>query len=87
MDSLEKNIMVNQEDKMSCVYDRFDLEQEIMRCWNILEDLKILQENILNGGTVDENANINLGIMSLYEKKFEKLFEIFELLVHFKKIP
>ena len=87
MDSLEKNIMANQEDKMSCVYDRFDLEQEIMRCWNILEDLKILQENILNGGTVDENANINLGIMSLYEKKFEKLFEIFELLVHFKKIP
>ncbi len=73
-------------DKAFNQYDRFDLEQQIMTCWNIVEDLKVLSDSILEGGTPDENANICIGIEALYQKKFDKLFRIFESLVQEKKL-
>ena len=27
--------------------DRFDLEQQIMKCWNITEEIQLLNENVL----------------------------------------
>jgi len=59
--------------------DIFDLEQGIMTCWNIIEDLKMLNEAVLERDlTDDEISNILLGIERLYNLKFEKLFELFE---------
>jgi len=59
--------------------DIFDLEQSIMHCWNIVEDLKMLNEAVLERDlSVDEISNILLGIERLYNLKFEKLFEMFE---------
>ena len=58
--------------------DRFDLEQEIMSCWNVVEDLKMIYaaEHLYD----DEDAMMNalLGIGSLYELKFQKLWNTFE---------
>jgi hypothetical protein len=60
---------------------RFDLEQEIMECWNITTDVSDVYEYVMNGegselttSERDRVANILLGISQLYELKFNKLF-------------
>lgn len=67
--------------------DRFDLEQNIMKCWNVTEDIYLLYENVMEKElTKDQIANALLGLHQLYEMKFEKLFDNFETLVHEKKL-
>lgn len=67
--------------------DRFDLEQNIMKCWNVTEDIYLLYENVMEKElTTDQIANALLGLHQLYEMKFEKLFDNFETLVHDKKL-
>lgn len=68
--------------------DRFDLEQHIMKCWNVTEDVDLLYRTVLDGPemTTDEISNALLGIKTLYEMKFNELFDTFEQLVHEKKI-
>ena len=60
--------------------NRFDLEQDIMNCWHVVDDIDILYENVCEGRqfTDDEMANILLGLRGLYQLKFEKLFDTFE---------
>jgi hypothetical protein len=65
--------------------NRFDLEQEIMECWNITSDIDDVYEYVMNGNgnelSTDERdrvANILLGVSQLYELKFNKLFNTFE---------
>ena len=58
---------------------RFDLEQQILDCWGIAEDLDILFEAILDKNLErDKIANIVLGMKDLYQLKFEKTFNTFE---------
>ena len=67
--------------------DRFDLEQGILQCWNVVDDIDLLYENVMDKDmTTDEIANTLLGLQQLYKMKFEKLFDTFEKLVHDKKI-
>ena len=67
--------------------DRFDLEQHIMKCWNITDDLDVLSKAVRDVDfDVGETANILLGIRQLYEIKFSNLFSCFEDLVKQKKI-
>ena len=60
--------------------DRFDLEQDIMNCWQVVEDLKTFSRRYLDGPkmTEDDVANIMIGIESLYQIKFEQMFNTFE---------
>lgn len=64
--------------------NRFDLEQEIMECWNITSDINDVFEYVMNGdgkltpADRDRVANILLGMSQLYELKFNKLFNTFE---------
>lgn len=52
--------------------DRFDLEQDIMNCWNVVDDLKmLLRMGTVNQETVD-------AITVLYQQKFEALWATFE---------
>lgn len=65
---------------------RFDLEQGIMNCWSIVEDVEDvaeLVENIegLKPEKQDEVVNLLLGIAALYKHRFEKTFGIFEDLI------
>ena len=62
--------------------DRFDLEQQIMACWNVTSDIDTLCEGVLESDmTTDQIANILLGIKQLYELKFDKMFRTFEELI------
>jgi hypothetical protein len=62
--------------------DRFDLEQQIMSCWNVVEDIKMVQEMTdLRKVSEDELANALLGLQTLYQMKFEVLFNTFEKMI------
>ena len=54
---------------------RFDLEQKIMHCWGVVDDLKMLVE-----AEADKNAFASLA--TVYQYKFESLFKEFEDLIH-----
>ena len=68
--------------------DRFDLEQQIMKCWNITEEIQLLNENVLERDemTTDQISNFLLGLATIYDLKFEKLFDQFSEMVQEKKI-
>jgi hypothetical protein len=72
--------------------DRFDLEQQILDCWKIVDDIKLLDKNVLEGKiegrnlTQDEISNYLLGLESIYELKFEQLFDTFGSLIKQSKI-
>lgn len=61
------------------IKDRFDFEQQIMKCWNVCDDLDELYEGVLERDmTTDEIANVVLGLKQLYSLKFQTLMEGFE---------
>lgn len=68
--------------------DRFDLEQQILGCWSITDEIKLLNEQVLenNNFTKDQISNYLLGLETIYAVKFEQLFGTFETLLQDKKI-
>ena len=60
-------------------FDRFDLEQGIMQCWNVVEDIKLLAQR---NAPVEDFA----AVATLYQHKFEELFAQFEDGIHERKI-
>jgi len=56
---------------------RFDLEQEIMSCWNVVDELKLLLDR-WDSITEDEKLNIIIGLSNLYNLKFDVMFNTFE---------
>lgn len=64
----------------------FKLEEQIMQAWNVIDDINLLYHHFgdhpkfagLSAGAEDEMANLMLGITSMYQLKFEKLFHTFE---------
>ena len=67
--------------------DRFDLEQNIMKCWSVTDDIDMVYKNVMESDmTNDDIANALLGLKTLYNMKFEELFSNFETLVHERKI-
>jgi hypothetical protein len=59
---------------------RFDMEQEIMTAWQVLDDIKMLSAR---AGTTQEDWD---AVGRLYQIRFETLFETFENLIHDGKI-
>ena len=57
--------------------DRFDLEQGIMNCWNVCEDIQLLLDS---WDKLDEDGKQNflIGLKQMYQLKFERTFEQFE---------
>ena len=61
-----------------------DLEQPIMDCWNICEDLKTVYTQLCDGErepTIDEITNALMGMQQLYQWKFEQLFHKYEMVI------
>jgi hypothetical protein len=61
----------------------FDLEQSILQCWNVCDDLNLLYSETMERPrplTQDELANILLGMKLMYQMKFEKCFSEFEVI-------
>jgi hypothetical protein len=54
---------------------RFDMEQEIMQAWQVLDDIRMLSAK---EGTTKEDWD---AVTRLYNIRFETLFETFEQLI------
>ena len=58
---------------------QFDLEQQIMTCWGIIDDIKCLTKIAdMRQVTEDERQNYLLGLETIYQAKFEILQDMFE---------
>ena len=58
--------------------DRYDVEQSLMSCWGIIDDIKLLSETVLDGKmNTDEVANYLIGLHSVYGLKFQNCFDQF----------
>ena len=58
-----------------------DLEQHIMDCWSVCNDLETVFKQIGDGDrdpTPDELMNTLMGMQQLYQWKFEQLFNKYE---------
>ena len=82
----ESNIKEDNEmtDKMQ------DLEHHIMECWQLVDDVKLLYEQVMDKDLhkdQDRLANALLGLHTLYEMKFERAFNTYEevLKQHYKE--
>lgn len=68
-------------------FDRFDMEEQLMRCWNILEQIDTITEGVLEHDWNSDNvANATAGIKQIYQLEFEKLWDMFEAGIREKKI-
>ena len=67
--------------------DRFDLEQHIMKCWNVTDDVDLAYRSIMDKDmSTDSVANLLLGIKTIYDLRFEELFAQFEKMIGEGKI-
>lgn len=55
-----------------------DLEQEVLQCWGITQDLDLLAEEIEDN---DDLCNKVLGIKHVYDMRFNKAWTTYEKLV------
>jgi len=65
--------------------DRFDLEQNIMQCWNVCDDIQLMLDMY---DKLDEDAKQNylIGLKQMYQMKFERLWDNFEGCIRRKQI-
>lgn len=64
----------------------FDLEQQILDCWKVTDDVDMVTKYFLDdpkfsdvsGETWDELANKMLAIKELYDLKFDRMWKTFE---------
>jgi len=66
--------------------DRVTLEEKIMNCWQVVDDLKTVYRSEQLYKDEDEMQNVLLGMFTLYQLKFEELFATYEKLVAEGKI-
>lgn len=63
-----------------------NLEQEIMKAWHVIDDIDLLYEYFaddpffegMEAKHVDKIMNCMLGLKSVYDVRFDKLFRTFE---------
>lgn len=57
--------------------DRFDLEAQLMDCWQVVDDIQILQKSY---DKMDDDSRTNLlqGLVELYKLKFERVWSTYE---------
>ena len=65
---------------------RFTLEDQIMECWGVVDDLDMVFHTEALYDDQDRMQNVLLGMQELYRLRFERLFQTFEHLVHEGKI-
>jgi hypothetical protein len=56
---------------------RFDLEQNILDCWKLVDDLDYVAK-AAESRDMDTMLNLIIGLKTLYSYKFETCFENFE---------
>jgi enoyl reductase-like protein len=61
--------------------NRFELENAMMRCWSVVDDIAFLEK-----ATDEERKVLIEGITILYNAKFHEMFSMFETLIQEGKI-
>lgn len=64
----------------------YDLEQQIMNCWQVVDDLKDIYHCERLYDDENEMQNALIGMFTLYQIKFEKLFDTYEQLLRDKHV-
>ena len=59
--------------------NRFDLEQEILECWKVTNDMQMY----IDQGASIEDTKV---LVDYYERKFEQLWNTFESMIHERKM-
>ena len=65
--------------------DRFDLEQNIMQCWNVTDDIQLYLD-MHDNMDEDQRMNYLIGLKQMYHMKFERTFEHFENCIRSRRI-
>ena len=65
--------------------DRFDLEQQLLDCWRITDDIKTVLK-ITEAEDIDRTQNALIGLQEIYEQKFNDLWDTFEIMIREKRI-
>ena len=65
---------------------RFTLEDQIMECWGVVDDLDMVYSTESLYEDQDRMMNVLLGMQELYKIRFQRLFNTFEHLIHEGKI-
>jgi hypothetical protein len=74
-------------DEFDSLADRFQLEDALMRQWQVADDLDLLAEQILEADlSADEIVNILTGLSGLHKLRCAKVDDLFGALVHTGKI-
>ena len=73
------------------INEMYDLEQRIMECWELVDDVNLLYEQVMENDLhkdQDRLANALLGLCTIYKMKFERAFKTYEevLKQHYKKV-
>lgn len=64
--------------------DRFDLEQQILNCWNIIDDINQFTEDpAITPMMLQEYVK---ALSTVYNAKFNKMFDTFSILIEEGKI-
>ncbi len=59
-------------------FDRFKMEDQIMNCWRVVDDIHDLTEGVCEHNlTQDQISNILIGMEQLYTIRFNKLYDEF----------
>lgn len=70
----------------------FELEQNLLQCWNVVDDIKLVTNYILENpecgfmptAVQDKVSNMLIGISIMYQLKFEKAMESLETVMREK---
>lgn len=57
---------------------KFDMEQQILQCWAITDEIDLFLWAKDRGMTEDQEQNHLIGLKQLYHVKFEKLWQLYE---------
>jgi hypothetical protein len=60
---------------------RFTLEDQIMECWGVVDDLDMVYSTEALYEDQDRMMNTLLGLQELYRMRFERLFATFDHLI------
>ena len=66
--------------------DRFQLEEQVMECWSVVDNMKLMISEEFQNSSEDVQLNITIGLIDLYDLKFQKLQATMEQLIRERKI-
>ena len=73
---------------MTQQYDRFNLEEEILKVWGAVEDLDTILYRIMDASegppSEDDIANMLIGLKEIHNSRCMKLWDVFETMIRQK---